>query len=154
MKNFFLRICTHETDPPEVRRRKVSLVIISCFCSITAVAVSILVIYLSGPGGEGYLLLLFALIVGTAIVMFVMTRRFNILLYTFLFSILFTPFLVQWLTGGFKASGATALWGMLAPFGSLMFLDFRRALLWFGGYLTLLIFSIYTDGFSCNLQNL
>ena len=40
----------------------------------------------------------------------------------------------QMISGGFLPSGGVGLWGMLAPLGALVFLEVRRAIGWFVGF--------------------
>jgi class 3 adenylate cyclase len=56
------------------------------------------------------------------------------------------PFLLQWSLGGFRPSGAVALWAVTAPFGALTFSGARAAVPWFIVFLGLLTVSAALDG--------
>jgi class 3 adenylate cyclase len=58
---------------------------------------------------------------------------------------LLLPFVLQWSLGGFVASGAVMLWGLVALLGSLVFHDLKSSLPWLGAYLLLTIFSGLID---------
>ena len=57
-----------------------------------------------------------------------------------LFLILILPASVQLSIGSFISSGAVVLWSLLAPTGSLLFQDIKKAIRWFGAF----IFIIFT----------
>ena len=58
---------------------------------------------------------------------------------------LLLPFVFQWSLGGFVASGAVMLWGLVALLGSLVFQDLKSSLPWLGAYLLLTILSGVID---------
>jgi len=56
--------------------------------------------------------------------------------------ILLLPAFVQWSIGSFVSSGVVVLWSLLAPTGSLLFQDFKRATRWFGAFVFIVIILI------------
>ncbi|MFP5336851.1 MAG: sensor histidine kinase, partial [Actinomycetes bacterium] len=52
---------------------------------------------------------------------------------------LLVPWLLMWQLGGFAASGAVALWSLVAPIGALLAYGLRRALMWFAAYVVLVV---------------
>jgi adenylate cyclase len=58
---------------------------------------------------------------------------------------LILPFLLQWSLGGFKPSGAVALWAVTSPFGALTFSGARASVPWFVAFLGLLVVSAVLD---------
>jgi signal transduction histidine kinase len=154
MKNLFFiaweglqKVSTFETDSPGERRRKLTLVIVAVFCCLTAVLSIINSIINSRPLIDIFNPLIFLTIVGIAMFIYFLTKRFSILLYPFLFTVLFIPVSFQMSTGGF--SGQTSvwiiIWAILAPFGALMFLNVRKATWWFVAYLFLVLLSLSLD---------
>jgi signal transduction histidine kinase len=145
--NHLEKVSTIETDSPGERRRKLTLVIVAIFCCLTG-AISITnsiinsrpVIEISSP-------LIFVTIVGIALLFYFVSKKFSILLYPFLISILFIPVFFQMSTGGFSGQGSVSIiiWAILAPFGALMFLDSRKATWWFVAYLLLVLLSLSFD---------
>jgi adenylate cyclase len=76
----------------------------------------------------------FAISVGSLVV-FSRTRSFAPFLTAQLLDVLLMTTIGQMLSGGFLPSGGVGLWGMLAPLGALVFLEVRRAIRWFVGFL-------------------
>ena len=141
------KMSTLETDSPGERRRKVTLVIIvilSCICGIFSFTNSYvttgLSIYVVIP-------LSYATIVGTATLIFLITKRFGLLLYSFLAMILCIPVIFQWSVGGITSPVTSSIifWSILAPLGSLMFQTVRKAARWFLAFLVLVFISLYFD---------
>ena len=145
--NRFEGACILEGDSPELRRRKVTLVIIavlSCLLAILSGANSYAV---SGVGRDLAIPFSYAIVVGLAILIFFLAKRFAVLLYPFLVMILLTPAIFQWVVGGFSPAGTVSVifYSLLAPFGALMFLTVRKALWWFAAYLVLVVASLCLD---------
>ena len=140
-------VCVLETDSPEERRRKVTLVVIVILSCLEGI-VSILNSYIQGAAIL-YMLspIVFILVVGTGLLSFYITKRFVLLLYPFLLMILCVPVFFQWSVGGFSQPGSNPIiiWSLLAPFGALMFLGIRKALWWLLAYLLLVIGSLSLD---------
>ena len=59
-----------------------------------------------------------------------------------LFLILILPALVQWSIGSFISSGAVVFWSVLAPTGSLLFQDIKKAIRWFGAFVFIIFILI------------
>jgi signal transduction histidine kinase len=154
MKHFFYmlwdrlkRASTLETDSPGEKRRKVTLVVIailSCVCGIISGTNSSIT---SGLNVYALIPFSFTIIVGAAMLIFFITKRFGLLLYPFLLMILCTPALFQWSIGGIASPASITIifWSILAPFGSLMFQDARKASCWFVAYLGLVAVSLSFD---------
>jgi guanylate cyclase len=87
----------------------------------------------------------FTVVVGIALLVFLVTKRFGLLLYPFFLMILWNPIAMQWSLGGFAASGVLMTWSILAPFCALMFQSIRQAVWWFLAYLGLLAISLTFD---------
>ena len=154
MKRFMHRLWNHlerisvlDTDSPGERRRKVTLVMIAVFCCLTGVTTITQNLITSRPFIEVLSPLTFTLIVGTALFTYFLTKRFALLLYPFLIMILCIPVFFQISIGGFSGQGSVPiiLWSILAPFGSLMFQNIRKATYWFAAYLVLVLLSLNLD---------
>jgi guanylate cyclase len=134
---FLARIGADDRDDDELRQRKALLVLLA-----------VLVLPVSVVWGSLYLALgslvgivpfvYFAVSVG-ALVLFARTRRFELLLIIELLDILLTTTVGQMLVGGFLPSGAVGLWGILAPLGALVFLELRKAILWFVAFVVVFL---------------
>ena len=145
--SFLENNCTLQTDSPEERRSKVTLVVITGLCSIASVIWGTLYYAIFGPVITTFITYGFTVVLGAALLIYFITKRFAFLLYVFFLMIFWNPIAMQWSLGGFAASGALMLWSILAPFSSLMFQDIKKATGWFLAYVMLLLFSLYFDGY-------
>jgi signal transduction histidine kinase len=145
--NHLERISVLETDSPGQRRQKVTLVMIALFCCFTGVISIAQNLITLRPIIEVVVPLTFTVIVGTALIIYFYTKRFAILLYSFLTTILCVPAFFQISIGGFSGQGSVPiiLWSLLAPFGSLMFQNTRKAAWWFVAYLVLALAVLSLD---------
>jgi len=141
------KLCTLDFDSPEKRREKVTLVVITGLCTLASIIWGTLYFVLLGATITTYITFGFTVIVGTALLVFFITKRFSLLLYVFFFMIFWNPIAMQWSLGGFSASGVLMLWSLLAPFSSLMFQNIKKAIGWFLAYLVLLFISLYFDDY-------
>ncbi len=139
--------CTLETDAPEEQRRKITLVVITCLCVGASIIWGTIYYAILGPVIATFITYGFTVVVGISLLIFFVTKRFNLLLYVFFFMILWNPIAMQWSLGGFAASGVLMTWSFLAPFCSLMFQNIRKALWWLSIYLIFLVISLYFDDY-------
>ena len=145
--SFLEKSCTLDTDSPEDRRGKVTLVVITGLCTIASVIWGTLYYAIFGPTTTTFITYGFTVVLGIALLIFFITKQFTFLLYVFFFMIFWNPIAMQWSLGGFAASGVLMLWSLLAPFSSLMFQNIKKAAWWFLAYLILLSFSLYFDDY-------
>ncbi|HEX5466024.1 MAG TPA: adenylate/guanylate cyclase domain-containing protein [Candidatus Limnocylindrales bacterium] len=116
-------------DDLETRRRKALLVYLAVLIWPISVVWGILYLALGARSGAvafGYLAVSVA-----SIGLFARTRDFQLLLGIQLLDITLAPTLSMWPTGGFLASGAVGLWGILGPMGALVFSSVRSSIRWF-----------------------
>ncbi len=139
------RAGTVAADTLEERRRKVTLLVLSGICFVASIVWGTMYLILLGPTITVFLTYGFSLVIGVALGVFFVTKRFTLLLYPFFLMILWNPIAMQWSLGGFAASGVLMNWSILAPFCALMFQTVRAALWWFAGYLVLLALSLALD---------
>ena len=135
------------TDSHEERRHKVTLVVLTGLCVIVSIVWGTLYYVILGPTVTMFITYGFTVVVGTALLIYFITKRFTLLLYPFFIMILWNPIAMQWSLGGFAASGALMFWSILAPLCSLMFQNIRKATLWFTAYMVLLLISLYFDDY-------
>jgi guanylate cyclase len=146
VRSFLEDTCTLVTDPVEERRRKVTLVLLSGICFIASIGWGTIYYVILGPTMTVPITYGFTVVVGLALLIFLVTKRFGLLLYPFFLMILWNPIAMQWSLGGFAASGVVMTWSILAPFCALMFQTTRQAVWWFLAYLGLLAISLAFDG--------
>jgi len=140
------RACTLPDDTVDERRRKVTLFLLAAICVLASIVWGTLYYAILGPRLAVPLTFGFTVVVGSAPVVFLFLRRFDLLLYPFFLMILWNPIAMQWSLGGFAASGVLMTWSILAPSCALMFQDTRKAMWWFAAYLVLLAISLVLDG--------
>ncbi len=141
------KLVTLDTDSPEERRRKITLVVITALCTVASIIWGSLYFVLLGPTITTFLTYGFTVVLGIALIIYYLTKQFTILLYAFFLMILWNPIAMQWSLGGFAASGVLMLWSILAPFTSLLFQNIKKATGWFLAYAVLLSFSLYFDDY-------
>lgn len=90
------------------------------------------------PGG-------YAVVSSISLALFLVTRRYGIFRFSQILFMLFLPFLLQWVLGGFVYSGAVAAWAFMAIVGALIFHGPNAAIGWFAGYCGLMILSAVFD---------
>ncbi len=134
-----------ETDTLEERRNKVTLLVLSGICFCASIVWATLYYAILGPVPAVLVTFGFTFVVGAALLVFLATKRFLLLLYPFFLMILWTPITLQWSPGGFAASGVLMTWSVLAPFCALMFQTVQKAIWWFAAYLVLLAISLVFD---------
>jgi guanylate cyclase len=133
------RIGADPADDDEARLRKALLVLVCVL--ILPIAFLWGVIYLALGAQAGLIAWLYFLVSAGAIVVFSRTRDVEWLLRVELVDILLAPTISMAFVGGFLASGAVGLWGILAPLGALVFNGARSGIRWFVAFVTVFIVS-------------
>ena len=137
MKNFFYKLWDRlekkiilDTDLPAERRKKVTLVMIILLCHFTGVLSITKAILTPSSFIELLMPVIFNIVVGTALVIYFITKRLSIILYPFLFMILFIPVVFQIVVGGFSSQGAVPIifWSILAPVSAYLLRRYRICL--------------------------
>jgi adenylate cyclase len=126
-------------DSDEVRLRK-SLLVVVC---LLILPISLLwgAIYLALGVWAGLLAWLYMAISLGAIAVFSRTRDVEWLLRVELLDILLAPTISMAFVGGFIASGAVGIWGILAPLGALIFEGAASGVRWFVAFVVVFIIS-------------
>ena len=93
----------------------------------------------------GAIPLSYAIISLVSVIVFHLTRRYGLFLFSQLLLILFLPFLLMIALGGFVRSSGVILWSLICPLGALLFDEPRRALRWLAAYLGLVIVSGFIE---------
>ena len=119
-------------DDDDLREKKALLVLLAVL--ILPVSLVWGASYLAFGSRVGVLPFIYFAISVASLVVFAMTRSFGQFLTVQLLDVLLMTTLGQMLSGGFLPSGGVGLWGMLAPLGALVFLEVRRAIGWFVGF--------------------
>ena len=133
------RIGADPADDDEVRLRKALLVLISVL--ILPIALLWGAIYLAFGVWAGLIAWLYLAISLVALAVFSRTRDTEWLLRVELVDILLAPTVSMAFVGGFVASGAVGLWGILAPLGALVFKGARAGIRWFVAFVVVFLVS-------------
>jgi len=110
-----------------------------------ALAISVLAIFWGlvyiafGEPLGGAIPLTYTVVSLLSIVMFTVTRRYDVFRFTQLSLMLVLPFALMVVLGGFIPSSVVALWAFVAPIGALAFASPREALGWLAAYLALVV---------------
>ena len=115
-----LQIGAAPDDSDETRLRK-RLLVASVFLILPAGLIWGAVYLLFGETTAGFLPLLYALLSLLNLLLFSRTRRYETFRFVQLLLILLIPWLLMIVLGGFVASSAVILWGLLAPIGAVIF---------------------------------
>ena len=133
------RIGADPRDDDEVRLRKTLLVLICLL--ILPISLVWGAIYLALGVWAGLVAWLYMLISVGAIAVFSRTRDAEWLLRVELLNILLAPTISMAFVGGFVASGAVGLWGILAPLGALVFEGAASGVRWFVAFVAVFLVS-------------
>ncbi len=133
------RIGAAPEDTDDVRLRKALLVLI-CL-GILPISALWGVIYVGLGAWAGLVAWLYLLISVGAIAIYARTRDFEWLLRVELVNILLAPTVSMAFVGGFVASGAVGIWGILAPLGALVFNGARSGVRWFAAFVAVFLAS-------------
>jgi guanylate cyclase len=125
-------------ETEEERLRRALLVGLAVAISVLAIVWGLVYVAFGEPLG-GAIPLAYTVISLLSIVVFTVTRRYDIFRITQLSLMLVLPFALMVALGGFVPSSVVALWAFFAPVGALAFAGPREALRWFVAYVALVI---------------
>ena len=126
-------------DDDDARLRKALLVLVCIL--VLPISLTWGAIYLAFGVTAGLVAWLYTLISVGAIGTFARTRDTEWLLRVELLAILLAPTISMAFVGGFIASGAVGLWGILAPLGALVFGGSRAGVRWFIAFVAVFLVS-------------
>jgi adenylate cyclase len=132
------------TDSDDVRVQKVTLTLSAVTSSVLAVVWVVTYLALGRPLSAaipfGYQI---ASVV--SLFAFVRTKDYRLFRFSQIVLIILLPFLLQWSLGGYVASSAVSLWGLVGVFGAIFFYSARQAVPWFVAFIVLSIVSGLAD---------
>jgi len=147
------RIGTDPHDSDELQLQK-TLLMLGSFMFIAAGALWGILYFFFGEFIAGSIPLGYAILSSLSVIVFHLTHRHRLFLFTQLLLILLLPFLLMIALGGFIKSSAVILWSILSPLGALLFDEPRQALRWLAAYLSLAIISGYFEFHPLNSSSL
>ena len=125
-----------ETEDERLRRSL--LVGLALGISLLAIIWGLVYIAFGEPLG-GAIPLTYTVLSLLSIVLFTVTRRYDVFRFTQLVLMLVLPFALMVVLGGFVPSSVVGLWAFVAPLCALVFASPREALRWFVAYVALVV---------------
>jgi adenylate cyclase len=136
LERFVTRIMAIGADPAddeETKLRKGLLVLIAVVNFPISITWATLFIFFGS--WTGLFALTYLAISVVSVIAFAKTRRVEPFLFVQEIDILLAPTISMIFLGGFLASGAVGIWGLLAPLGALVFGGVRSGIRWFAAFL-------------------
>jgi adenylate cyclase len=128
------------SDSDELRLQKVSLTLAAII--VTVLAVVWVGTYLAlGLPDSAAIPFTYQVISIASLVVFAQTKAYRFFRVSQLVLIMALPFLLQWSLGGYVASSAVSLWGLIGAFGAVFFYNARDSIPWFALFLALTVVS-------------
>jgi class 3 adenylate cyclase len=134
----FATIGANPGETEDQRLRRVLLVGLALAISVLAIVWGLVYIAFGEPLG-GAIPLTYTVLSLMSIVVFTVTRRYDVFRFTQLSLMLVLPFALMIALGGFVASSVVGLWAFVAPLGAIAFASPREALRWFVAYVALVV---------------
>ena len=125
-------------ETEDERMRRGLLVGVALLISVLAIFWGLVYIAFGEPLG-GAIPLTYTILSLLSIVIFTVTRRYDVFRLTQLGLMLVLPFVLMVALGGFVPSSIVVLWAFFAPLGALAFASPREALRWLAAYLALVV---------------
>jgi class 3 adenylate cyclase len=125
-------------ETEDQRLRRVLLVGVALVISVLAIVWGLVYIAFGEPLG-GAIPLTYTVLSLMSVVIFTVTRRYDVFRFTQLGLMLVLPFALMVALGGFIPSSVVALWAFVAPLGAIAFASPREALRWFAVYVALVV---------------
>jgi len=125
-------------ETEDERLRHGLLVAVALAISVLAIFWGLVYIAFGEPLG-GAIPLTYTVLSLLSIVVFTITRRYDVFRMTQLSLMLVLPFALMAVLGGFTPSSVVALWAFFAPIGALAFATPREALRWLVAYFLLIV---------------
>jgi class 3 adenylate cyclase len=125
-------------EAEDERLRRGLLVGLALAISVLAIFWGLVYIAFGEPIG-GAIPLTYTVLSLLSIVIFTVTRRYDVFRLTQLSLMLVLPFALMVVLGGFIPSSVVALWAFVAPIGALAFASPREAVRWLVAYLALVV---------------
>lgn len=125
-------------DDDELRTQKGLLALLGCLVG-AASCIWLLIYWMIGPRASSGLHVIPPLIIALNMLLYASSGNFLRYRLVLIASLLFFPFIAQWVLGEYVSGMGLILWGILAPIAALLCWGTREAMAWFIAYLLLLI---------------
>jgi hypothetical protein len=133
-----------EPDDDAIRVQKAALTVAAC--TITGLSVIWVGTYwLLGLPVAATIPFVYQVASIASLAVFARSKSYRILRFSQAAMMTLLPFLLQWTLGGYVASSAVSLWGLVAAVGTLFFFTTAESIPWFGLFVGLTVFSGLID---------
>lgn len=134
------------TDSVDLRLKKVTLTLVPLIIGPAAFIWGF-IYFLMGHFLSGSIPMTYSIISAVSLAYFFKTKSTELIQNSQLILVLFLPFLLMWSLGGFFAGSMVMTWSIFAPVAALVFLEKKKALIWFIMYLVLILISVLIDDY-------
>ncbi|MDB2562270.1 GGDEF domain-containing protein [Sulfurimonas sp.] len=143
-----------ESDPDHVIAKKMALTLIPFYVSLPAVSLSILYLYFGNIQASLIPCIYVVISLFSALYLY-KTKNFVIFESLQLAMILFLPFVLMWVLGGFSASSFVFIWAFYAPVAAAMYSEkVKVEVMWFTAFVILLFIStLVNSSLIANTEN-
>lgn len=139
-----VKIVLPDDTPSDYQRKVVSLVM--TLAGIIAVVIWAILLIMMGFSVIGIFMLLVSCMLVLTIIFFLSTQQFRMFFSLVMTIALISPFIIQFLLGGFALSGFSSLWSLPCTSGAAIFLGRRNGYFWMLAYVVLMLASAALDG--------
>jgi guanylate cyclase len=144
VRDRLLRIGAQPAERPDVRTRRVALILIALAITVLATAWTATYLVLDRPLSAA-VPFAYQVISVIGLVALATTRDLRLLRVTQIGAMLVLPFLLQWSLGGFINSSAMMVWAFVAPLAALVLYSPRQAVVVLAAYVVLTLVSGVLD---------
>jgi class 3 adenylate cyclase len=140
-----LRTAGIEAGDSEDLRLKKSLLMFAMGLTTVAPVMWLMLYWLMGLNISATVPFTYQLVSLATLVIYLLTRNFDLFRVLQLSLYLFFPFVLQWTLGNFISASGVVLWGLLAPVGAILVYSARDSIPWFIAYIVLIAVSAFFD---------
>jgi adenylate cyclase len=131
-------------DSEELRLKK-QLLMFAMGLTTLAPVMWLMIYWILGQKMSATVPFAYQLVSVATLIVYLITRNFDLFRVLQLALYLFFPFLLQWTLGNFITSSGVVLWGLLAPVGAVLVYSARDSIPWFVAYIVLIAVSAFFD---------
>lgn len=146
-KNLFqqyLELAYLPSDTEEQRISKGYLMLMASHFTLVSLVTGT-IFYAYGLLWVSYIPYSYTIISTISLLIFFKTKSFNFFKNTQLCLLLFLPFFIHLVLGGFITSSVAVIWSIVSPLAALFFITIRQSVYWFGAYMILIFISFLLD---------
>jgi adenylate cyclase len=129
------------------RSEKNTIFLIAISCCVAGILWGLSYAVILGWGQTAILPFIFALVVGSSLVISHISKNHQYVIYVQTFSIIIATALIQWSIGGMFDSGVVLVWATIGPLGALLFFSPKKSIPAFALFFLALTITIGFDGY-------